>query len=234
MGWTYAFRNPRNPRVLTSLTLLVLRQINPLHYIFFEKRGVNERLCIEEVGVDLEPLCSCPWTRCRTYRGSCSQKWLPLVISSSCIGGLIIHNRGSDHSFSLTPFPGQVKILVFCRSFHMSNLYFWSTSSIAPCYLKYIVSLHYHLWILIGMILHHIIPSLIGYIIIELILTVLSGPSSGAQLPTTSYAYVNLPRLIIPPWTTSSNPSLCRIRGSNSLHFIIPFAWCRCCSMASS
>ena len=43
-----------DPRVLTSLTLLVLRQINPLHYIFFEKRGVNERLCIEEVGVDLE------------------------------------------------------------------------------------------------------------------------------------------------------------------------------------
>ena len=43
-----------NPRVLTSLTLLVLRQINPLHYIFFKKRGVNERLCIEEVGVDLE------------------------------------------------------------------------------------------------------------------------------------------------------------------------------------
>ena len=51
-----------NPRVLMSLTLLVLRQINPLHYIFFEKRGVNERLCIEEVGVDIEPLCSCPWT----------------------------------------------------------------------------------------------------------------------------------------------------------------------------
>ena len=49
------------------------------------------------------------------------------------------------------------------------------------------------------MILHHIIPSLIGYIIIKLILTVLSGPSSGAQLPTTSYAYVNLPHLIIPP-----------------------------------
>ena len=43
-----------NPRVLTSLTLLILRQINPLHYNFFEKRGVNERLCIEEVGVDLE------------------------------------------------------------------------------------------------------------------------------------------------------------------------------------
>ena len=43
-----------NPRVLTSLTLLVLRQINPRHNIFSEKRGVNERLCIEEVGVDLE------------------------------------------------------------------------------------------------------------------------------------------------------------------------------------
>ena len=29
-------------------------QINPRHNIFSEKRGVNERLCIEEVGVDLE------------------------------------------------------------------------------------------------------------------------------------------------------------------------------------
>ena len=59
-----------NPRVLTSLTLLVLPQINPLHYNFFEKRVVNERLCIEEVGVDLEPLRSCPWTRCGTYHWS--------------------------------------------------------------------------------------------------------------------------------------------------------------------
>mgnify|MGYP005822766341 CR=1 FL=1 len=46
----------------------------------------------------------------------------PLVISSSCIGGLIIHNCGFDHRFSLIPFPGQVKILVSCKSFHLSNL----------------------------------------------------------------------------------------------------------------
>src|ERR1041385_2453769 len=36
------------------------------------KREVNERICIEEVGVDPEPLCSCPWTRCRTYHESFS------------------------------------------------------------------------------------------------------------------------------------------------------------------
>ena len=47
--------------------------------------------------------------------------------------------------------------------------------------------------------LDHAIPNLYGYIIVVVILTVLSGPSSGAQLSTTSYAYVNLPHLIIPP-----------------------------------
>ena len=40
------------------------------------------------------------------------------------------------------------------------------------------MSLHYLLWILIRVILRHIIPSLIDYIIIVLILTVLPGPYS--------------------------------------------------------
>ena len=107
-----------NPRVLTSLTLLVLRQINPRHNIFSEKRGVNERLCIEGVGVDLEPLCSCPWTRCRSYmEASCNKNYFLDIISFG-IGELVLCNHGSVHIFSLIPFPGQVKILVFCRSFH--------------------------------------------------------------------------------------------------------------------
>ena len=41
-----------------------------------------------------------------------------------------------------------------------------------------------------------------------------------AQLLTMSQAYVDLPPLIISPWTSSLIPSVCRIRGSNdpSLH----------------
>ena len=35
-----------------------------------EKR--MERVCIEEVGVDPEHLCSCPWIRCRPYHGGFS------------------------------------------------------------------------------------------------------------------------------------------------------------------
>ena len=44
-----------NPRFLTSLTLLVFCQIKFQHYKFFENQEVNEKLCIGEVGVDLEP-----------------------------------------------------------------------------------------------------------------------------------------------------------------------------------
>src|SRR3989337_2383427 len=66
-----------------------------------------------------------------------------LATNSSCIYELILCNRGSDHIFSLIPFPRQVKILVFCSSFHLSNLYSDLPSSIAPCYLEDIVSLHY-------------------------------------------------------------------------------------------
>jgi hypothetical protein len=46
-----------------------------------------------------------------------------LGTSSSCISELIPYNHGFDHILSLTPFPGQVKILVFCRSFRLPNLY---------------------------------------------------------------------------------------------------------------
>ena len=105
-------------------TLLVLRQIKFSTLQLREKREVIERLCIEEVGVDLE-LCV------HVHRHDVDLNMeasliikCSLVISSSCICKLILCNRGSDHIFSLIPFPGQVKILVFCRSFHLSNLYY--------------------------------------------------------------------------------------------------------------
>jgi hypothetical protein len=72
MGCIYTSAIRENPATPTSHTLLVLHQINLHHYKFLRKWEVNERLCIEEVGVDLEPLRSCPWTRCRTYHGSFS------------------------------------------------------------------------------------------------------------------------------------------------------------------
>ena len=56
-----------NPKISMGRILLVLRRIKISTLQLRQKREVNERLCIEEVGVDLEPLCSCPWTRCRSY-----------------------------------------------------------------------------------------------------------------------------------------------------------------------
>ena len=100
---------------------------------------MNERLCIEEVGVDLE-LCV------HAHRhdvdlimeASLIIKW-SLGISSSCIFKLILCNRGSNHIFSLIPFLGQVKTIVFYGSIHQSNLYFDLVSSITP-----LVSRDYH------------------------------------------------------------------------------------------
>ena len=40
------------------------------------KREAIGRLCIGEVRVDLEHLCSCSWKQCRIFHGSFSQKWL--------------------------------------------------------------------------------------------------------------------------------------------------------------
>ena len=157
-----------------------------------------------------------------------------LGTNSYCICELILCNRGSDHIFSLIPFPGQVKILVFCRSFHLSNLYIDLPSSIAPCYLKDIVSLHYLLWILIGMILHHIIPSLIVYISIMLILTVLPGPYARSNFrrraKLTSIFLILSFHLEQQAWFRACVISVVPI----TFRLIIPFAWCRRCSMASS
>ena len=44
-----------NPRVFTSPILLVIYQIKFQYYNSIEQREVNERACIGEVGVDLEP-----------------------------------------------------------------------------------------------------------------------------------------------------------------------------------
>ena len=114
-----------NLRVLPSLTLLVLWQINPLHYNFLEKQGVNERLCIKEGGVYLELCVHAHGPNVDLIMEASCDNNNPLVISSSSNLCLVFCNRGSDHDCSpLDPFLGQVKALVFCRSMHLCNLYF--------------------------------------------------------------------------------------------------------------
>ena len=88
------------------------------------KQEVNGRLGIEEVGVDLELCVHAHRHDVDLIMEASLIIKCSLGISSSCIFKLILCNRVSDHIFSLIPFPGQVKILVFCRSFHLSNLYF--------------------------------------------------------------------------------------------------------------
>ena len=66
-------------------------------------------------------------------------------------------------------------------------------------------------------VLDHVISSLIGYISIVLILTVLPGPSFRSTIFGDEVSYVDLPCLIISPRTASSIPSWRRIRGSKNL-----------------
>ena len=69
-----------------------------------------------------------------------------------------------------------------------------------------------------SLIILQVIPSLIGYIIIILYFNCATWSLFlEHNFSTMSEAYVDLPHLIIQPWTTSLNLSLCRIRGSNSL-----------------
>ena len=80
---------------------------------------MNERLCIEEVGVDLE-LCVHAHGRdvYPIMEASCNNNY-SLDIISFGIGELTLCNRGSDHDCSsLISFLGQVKTIVFYGSIH--------------------------------------------------------------------------------------------------------------------
>src|SRR3954466_16356354 len=109
--------NHENPKVFTSHTLLVLRQIKFQTLQLLRRREVNERLCIKEVGVDLE--------LCVHAHGPDVE----LIMEASCINNyfldiisfgnseLILCNCGSDHDCSsLIPFLGEVKTIVSYRS----------------------------------------------------------------------------------------------------------------------
>ena len=135
-----------NPKDFMGHTYLVLHQVNfSTTNVIFEKREVNGRLYIEEVGVDLE-LCVHAHGHdvYPIMEGSCNNNY-SLVIISFGICELILCNRGFDHIFSLIPFLGQVKALVFCRSIYLCNLYYDLPSSITPWYLDNITEPSYFL-----------------------------------------------------------------------------------------
>jgi hypothetical protein len=78
-------------------------------------------LCVHAHGPDVELI-----------MGAARKNKYFLGTSSTCTYELILCNHGSDHIFPVTLFPRQVKILVFCRPIHLSNLYPESTFEYYP------------------------------------------------------------------------------------------------------
>ena len=94
-------------------------------------------ICIEEVGVDLELCVHAHGHDVDLIMEASLKINYPHGIRSSYIWDLILCNRGSDHECSpLIPFLGQVKVLAFCRSIHLRNLYFDLPLSITLWYLE--------------------------------------------------------------------------------------------------
>jgi hypothetical protein len=132
MGCIYASAISENSETSTSHTLLGLRQRNFLHFHFIEsekrmkgyaldKWESTLNLCVHAHGPDIEPI----------MEAARKNKYF-LGTSSTCTYELILCNRGPDHIFSVTLFPRQVKILVFCRSIHLFNLYLGLPLDIIP------------------------------------------------------------------------------------------------------
>ena len=119
-----------NSKAFASHTPLVFCQIKFQTLQLLRKWEVNERLCIGEVGVNLELCVHAHGPDVKLIMEASRENNYPLGISSSYFWGLVFCNRGSDHIFSLIPFLGQVKALVFCKSIHQSNLYLDLPSSI--------------------------------------------------------------------------------------------------------
>ena len=148
MGWTYAFSKLCELESFhESYTSGIMPgKISTLQLI--RKWEVNERLCIGELGVDLE-LCVHAHGHDvdPIMEASCNNNYFHDIISSG-ICEMVLCNRGSDRIFSLIPFPGQVKVLVFCRSIPLRNLYYDLPSSITPWYLDNNTEPYYFLWVL--------------------------------------------------------------------------------------
>ena len=150
MGWTYAFSKPCEPESFHESYSSGVLPDNISTLQLHWTREVNERLCIGEVGVDLELCVHAHGNDVDLIIEASRNNDYPHGIRSSYIWDLILCNRGSDHECSpLIPFLGQVKVLAFCRSMHLRNLYFDLPSNITLRYLENIKELCCFLWVFI-------------------------------------------------------------------------------------
>ena len=105
-------------------------------------REVNERVCIGEVGVDLE-LCVHAHGHDvdPIIEASCNNNYF-LDMKSSGIYVLIICSRGPGHIFSLIPFLGQVKQLSSMDQYTSPTFTLILCRVLPPWYLEVIMELH--------------------------------------------------------------------------------------------
>ena len=102
------------------------------------RSGSRPWTCVHAHGHDVDPI----------MEASCNNNYCLDIISSG-ICELILCNHGSYRIFSLIPFLGQVKVLVFCRSIHRRNHYFDLPSSITLRNIENIKELYRFLWVYI-------------------------------------------------------------------------------------
>ena len=152
-----------NPKNFTGHTYLVLHRVKlSTTNVIFKRREVNGRLYIEEVGVDLELCVHAHGHDVYPIMEASGNNNYFLDIISFGMCELILCNRGFDHIFSLIPFLGQVKALVFCTSIPLCNLYYDLPSSITPWYLEIILELHNFLWVLHQVLQSHWLQFFMG------------------------------------------------------------------------
>ena len=98
---------------------------------------MNERLCVEQVGVDLEPCVHAHGHDVYLIMEASLKIIIPLLQDH-----LVSLDVVSTKISSFDPFLGQVKVLVFCSSLYLSNPYSDLPSSITLWCLENNTELH--------------------------------------------------------------------------------------------
>ena len=132
MGWTNALPNLCEPERFHGPYSSGISPGSSSPSLNFN-RVVSERLYIGEVGVDLELCVHAHGNDVELIMIAFRNNNYSLGIIWSCIYDFVLCNRGSDRDCSsLIPFSDKLKVLAFCRSLRLPNLYFDLPSSITP------------------------------------------------------------------------------------------------------
>ena len=124
---------------------------------------VNGKLCIKEVGVDLELCVHAHGHDVELIMEASCINNNPLVISPSCIYNWSFATVVPTMIVLLDSILGQVKVLVFFRSFHLSNLYFDLPLGITLSYLEIITEPHNFFWVLHQVLHSHELLFFLGF-----------------------------------------------------------------------